>query len=137
GTCFSAIALIRFPCSADLGSLYMMAECKGWLFISKGMTVPEVDVTEIARISSLFRLSGRFLIRLDRISRQSSHHSCGDCTSRKVSSNWNFRESDAINSPLSSTKTTLAPWVPTSNPKKYLLIYETTSLKVLRAFFHS
>src|SRR5690606_39484056 len=68
---------------------------------------------------------------------QSSHHSCGDCSSRNESSNWNFRESDAINSPLSSTKTTLAPLVPTSNPKKYLLIYETTSLKVLRAFFHS
>src|SRR5690606_29195553 len=84
--------------------------------------VPEVDVTDTAWIRFLSKSSGKLAMISSIMSTQFSHHSSGDCSSRNFSSKMNFLAPEDNTSPFSSTNTALAPCVPTSIPKKYVLI---------------
>src|SRR5690606_38264414 len=80
--CRIAISLQRFPSSACRVSLYIMAGFKGRFWLSKGMTVPEVEVTETA-IMSFFLIGSSCRKTSSKQAITPSHHRSGFCAVRK------------------------------------------------------
>src|SRR5438477_7641480 len=66
--------------AAERGSLYMMALYKGWLFVSSGIMVPDVEVTDMAFIPDILIWGFTACNNRCRHSWQSSHHCAGDCS---------------------------------------------------------
>src|SRR5690606_35142014 len=60
GLYLCANSFTRLPCSDERGSLYIIALCNGVFVWSRGITVPEVEVTEIALTSFLLMLLSKF-----------------------------------------------------------------------------
>src|SRR5690606_9793965 len=116
---YSSAMLAHISASSDERlSLYISALCRGLQASSRGMTVPEVEVTVRARIVERSVTFRAWCTSWRKVARQASHHAAGDCSSREAALSGKAHSCAEKMVPFSLTSTVRQPWVPTSIPMK-------------------